>query len=179
MIYTVIITAGILVASSIIFPIYKIVKDGWNTSYTYNNSVDSYNPAIENYDNVIKKHSKAIKEREKMTSKWDSILNTQKEMTKVMKFGVISRTQLILIFFISLGLSNTLLILGNLDRDQFDIPTAIGLVAFLLISISFPIFVGLYIIVKKKLKDVIQQLDEAIEKINEIMANQNPRRKEK
>ncbi|AQX19997.1 hypothetical protein [Bartonella sp. WD16.2] len=114
-----------------------------------------------------------------MTSKWDSILNTQKEMKKVMKFGVISRMQLILIFFISLGLSNTLLILGNLDRDQFDIPTAIGLVAFLLISISLPIFLGLYIIVKKKLKDVIQQLDEAIEKINEIMTNQNPRRREK
>ncbi|AQX30835.1 hypothetical protein [Bartonella schoenbuchensis] len=179
MIYAVIITAGILVASSIIYPIYKIIKDGWNTSYTHDNSVDLYNPAIENYDNMIKKHSKAIKEREKMTSKWDSILNTQKEMKKVMKFGVISRMQLILIFFISLGLSNTLLILGNLDRDQFDIPTAIGLVAFLLISISLPIFLGLYIIVKKKLKDIIQQLDEAIEKINEIMANQNPRRREK
>ncbi|MEL6088506.1 hypothetical protein [Bartonella schoenbuchensis] len=114
-----------------------------------------------------------------MTSKLDLVLNIQKEMKKVIKFGVISRTQLILIFFISLGLSNTLVILGNLDRDQFDIPTAIGVVAFLLISISFPIFVGLYIIVKKKLKDVIQQLDETIEKLNEIMANQNPRRKEK
>ncbi|QEE12703.1 hypothetical protein [Bartonella krasnovii] len=105
-------------------------------------------------------------------SQWDLVLDIQKEVKETIKYGVVSLKEFILIIFISVCLYIFLSIIGNVDKDQMDATTAIGLVCVLILYGSIPVSLVLYIIIKKKLKKVIKQLDEAV-------ANHNPLGREK
>lgn len=105
-------------------------------------------------------------------SQWGLVLDIQKEVKETIKHGVVSPKEFILIIFISICLYIFLAIIGNADKAQMDATTAIGLLCVLILYGSIPVSLVLYIIIKKKLKKVIKQLDEAV-------ANHNPLGREK
>ncbi|WP_375622763.1 hypothetical protein [Bartonella sp. TT119HLJHH] len=112
------------------------------------------------------------KEQNDTSSQWDLVLDIQKEVKEILKAGVVSLREFIFIIFISVCLYIFLSILGSADKPQMNVVTAIGLICALILYGSIPIFLVLRIIVKKKLKKVMKQLDEAV-------ANQNTIRREK
>ncbi|WP_375666377.1 hypothetical protein [Bartonella sp. TT121SHDZB] len=97
---------------------------------------------------------------------WDLVLDIQKEVKETIKAGVVSLGEFIFIIFISVCLYIFLSILGHADEPQMDAATLIGLICTLILYGSIPISLVLRIIVKKKLKKVMKQLNEAV-------ANQN------
>ncbi|MCZ2159008.1 hypothetical protein NPX99_07000 [Bartonella sp. 220] len=103
-----------------------------------------------------------LKERGDTYSRWKEVLNLQKEIHETRNAGVVSKKEIILIALISVCLGLILSVLGNADKDQMDAITAIGLVCVLLIYVSLPISLVLYIVIKRKLKKAIEQLDEEI-----------------
>ncbi|WP_375675294.1 hypothetical protein [Bartonella sp. CL100XZDX] len=113
----------------------------------------------------------SLKEQNDTSSQWDLVLDIQKEVKETLKAGVVSLREFIFIIFISVCLYIFLSILGSADKPQMNVATAIGLICALILYGSIPIFLVLRIIVKKKLKKVMKQLDEAV-------ANQNTIRRE-
>ncbi|WP_375638481.1 MULTISPECIES: hypothetical protein [unclassified Bartonella] len=111
------------------------------------------------------------KEQNDTSSQWDLVLDIQKEVKETLKAGVVSLREFIFIIFISICLYIFLSILGSADKPQMNVATAIGLICALILYGSIPISLVLRIIVKKKLKKVMKQLDEAV-------ANQNTIRRE-
>ncbi|WP_019224303.1 hypothetical protein [Bartonella rattimassiliensis] len=93
---------------------------------------------------------------------WDLVLDIQKEVKETVKFGVVSLREFIFIIFISVCLYIFLSIIGNADKVEMDATTAIGLICVLILYGSIPISFVLRIIIKKKLKKVIKQLDEVV-----------------
>ncbi|WP_375682954.1 MULTISPECIES: hypothetical protein [unclassified Bartonella] len=111
------------------------------------------------------------KEQNDTSSQWDLVLDIQKEVKETLKAGVVSLREFIFIIFISVCLYIFLSILGHADKPQMDAASLIGLICGLILYGSIPISLVLRIIVKKKLKKVMKQLDEAV-------ANQNTIRRE-
>ncbi|WP_375647684.1 MULTISPECIES: hypothetical protein [unclassified Bartonella] len=111
------------------------------------------------------------KEQNDTSSQWDLVLDIQKEVKETLKAGVVSLGEFIFIIFISVCLYIFLSILGSADKPQMDAASLIGLICGLILYGSIPISLVLRIIVKKKLKKVMKQLDEAV-------ANQNIIRRE-
>ncbi|WP_254492374.1 hypothetical protein [Bartonella sp. B1099] len=116
--------------------------------------------------------STASKEQSDTCSQWDLVLDIQKEVKETIKYGVVSKKEFILIIFISICIYIFLAVTGNADKAQMDAITAIGLICSLILYVSIPISLVLYIMVKKKLKKVMKQLDE-------IIAKPNPTRRQK
>lgn len=116
--------------------------------------------------------STSLKEQNDTYFQWNLILDIQKEVKETMKFGVVSLKEFIFIIFVSVCLYMLLSVTGNADEAQMDAATVIGLICLLILYGSIPIFLVLHIIVKKKLKKVMKQLDEAV-------ANHNTIRREK
>ncbi|WP_375608174.1 MULTISPECIES: hypothetical protein [unclassified Bartonella] len=112
------------------------------------------------------------KEQNDRYPQWDLVLDIQKEVKETIKAGVVSLGEFIFIIFISVCLYIFLSILGHADKPQMDAASLIGLICGLILYGSIPISLVLRIIVKKKLKKVMKQLDEAV-------ANQNIIRREK
>ncbi|WP_039758278.1 hypothetical protein [Bartonella queenslandensis] len=101
-------------------------------------------------------------------SQWNLVIDIQKEVKETIKFGIVSLKEFIFIIFISVFLYILLSITGNADRSQMDATTIIGLICGLILYGSIPISLVLRIIVKKKLKKVMKQLDEAVSHHNTI-----------
>ncbi|WP_038474033.1 hypothetical protein [Bartonella tribocorum] len=112
------------------------------------------------------------KEQNDTYIQWNLVLDIQKEVKETVKFGVVSLKEFIFIIFISVFLYIFLSITGNADEAQMNAATVIGSICVLILYGSIPIFLVLHILVKKKLKRVMKQLDE-------VVVNQNTIRREK